>query len=30
MQVAKLEKKGLIVDDENLAGDYLSNISYYR
>lgn len=30
MQVAKLEKRGLIVDDENLAGDYLSNISYYR
>lgn len=29
-QVAKLEKRGLIIDDENLAGDYLSNISYYR
>lgn len=26
-QVAKLEKRGLIIDDENLAGDYLSNIS---
>lgn len=29
-QVTKLEKRGLIIDDENLAGDYLSNISYYR
>lgn len=29
-QVSKLEKRGLIIDDENLAGDYLSNISYYR
>lgn len=29
-QVARLEKRGLIIDDENLAGDYLSNISYYR
>lgn len=29
-QIAKLEKRGLIIDDENLAGDYLSNISYYR
>ena len=29
-QVAKLKRRGLIIDDENLAGDYLSNISYYR
>ena len=28
-QVAKLKRRGLIIDDENLAGDYLSNISYY-
>lgn len=26
----KTWKRGLIIDDENLAGDYLSNISYYR
>lgn len=29
-QVFRLENRGLIIDDENLAGDYLSNISYYR
>lgn len=29
-QVSRLENRGLIIDDENLAGDYLSNISYYR
>lgn len=29
-QVFKLENRGLIIDDENLAGNYLSNISYYR
>ena len=29
-QVAKLETRGLVIDDENLAGNYLSNISYYR
>lgn len=29
-QIAKLEKRGLILDDKNLAEDYLSNISYYR
>ena len=29
-QVAKLKKRGLIIDDENLAGEYLMNISYYR
>ena len=29
-QIAKLEGRGLIINDEKLAGDYLSNISYYR
>lgn len=29
-QIAKLEKRGLIIDDKNLASNYLSNISYYR
>lgn len=29
-QVSRLANRGLIIDDENLAGDYLSNISYYR
>lgn len=30
LQVSKLKDRGLIIDDENLAGGYLSNISYYR
>lgn len=29
-QVLKLKLRGLIIDDENLAESYLSNISYYR
>lgn len=29
-QVQKLKSRGLIIDDELLAGEYLSNISYYR
>ncbi len=29
-QIAKLKGRGLIVDDENLASEYLLNISYYR
>ena len=29
-QIEKLQKRGLIVDDEDLAMKYLSNISYYR
>lgn len=30
IQITKLEKRGLIIDDENLASNYLSNISHYR
>lgn len=29
-QIAKLKDRGLIIDDENLASEYLMNISYYR
>ena len=29
-QVAKLKKRGLIIDDEDVTCEYLSNISYYR
>jgi abortive infection bacteriophage resistance protein len=29
-QVDKLRNRGLIIDDEQLAKEYLSNISYYR
>jgi len=29
-QIEKLKFRGLIFDDENIAADYLSNISYYR
>ena len=29
-QIAKLKSRGLLFDDEDLASDYLSNISYYR
>lgn len=29
-QVAKLKNRGLLIDDEQLAASYLSNISYYR
>ena len=29
-QIEKLQEQGLIVDDEGLAMNYLSNISYYR
>ena len=29
-QIAKLQKRGLIIDDEEKASHYLSNISYYR
>ena len=29
-QIERLKGRGLIIDDEKLAGDYLSNISYYR
>lgn len=30
MQVEKLRSRGLIIDDDELAARYLSNISYYR
>ena len=29
-QIERLKGRGLIIDDEKLAVDYLSNISYYR
>ena len=29
-QIEKLKRRGLLFDDENLAANYLSNISYYR
>lgn len=29
-QIAKLKSRGLIIDDDNLAARYLTNISYYR
>ena len=29
-QISKLKSRGLVFDDENLAGEYLTNISYYR
>ncbi len=29
-QIEKLKSRGLIIDDENVAASYLSNISYYR
>ena len=29
-QVQKLKSRGLVIDDEELAAKYLSNISYYR
>lgn len=29
-QVEKLKSRGLVIDDEELAAKYLSNISYYR
>ena len=29
-QVEKLKSRGLVIDDEELAARYLSNISYYR
>ena len=29
-QVQKLKSRGLVIDDEELAAQYLSNISYYR
>lgn len=29
-QISKLKKRGLIIDDEENAADYLFNISYYR
>lgn len=29
-QVEKLQSRGLVIDDEELAAKYLSNISYYR
>ncbi|KAA6302887.1 MAG: hypothetical protein EZS26_001057 [Candidatus Ordinivivax streblomastigis] len=29
-QIAKLKSRGLIIDNENIAANYLSNISYYR
>ena len=29
-QVQKLKSRGLVIDDENLAAHFLSNISYYR
>lgn len=30
MQVDKLARRGLVIDDKKLAEEYLSNISYYR
>lgn len=30
LQISKLESRGLIFDDKNLAAKYLNNISYYR
>ena len=30
LQISKLKDRGLIINDEKLVGDYLSNISYYR
>jgi abortive infection bacteriophage resistance protein len=29
-QIEKLKSRGLIIDNEELAANYLSNISYYR
>ena len=29
-QVQKLKSRGLVIDDEDSAEQYLSNISYYR
>ena len=29
-QIAKLKSRGLLIDDEQLAEQYLTNISYYR
>lgn len=29
-QIKKLQERGLVIDDENLAKGYLSNVSYYR